>query len=314
MSTPPAPPTIMVPGASISVFARTVTNHVLAPDASSMGAQMDGEMLGATDGSPVARQDRVPSTSTIIPALTMRASHLSVPPVGAPPVQPPIVPVVSMPSPGTLHAFIAGPSNVPDDGQSISAALPCMQYGPLSCQGREYLDNIEFPKSADAEMMPVEDLQTTSSTVPPQFAPPITPTSSHAAPHLLVPSLGSTSTLASSMAIKRKLVKDDSSHQESCPPHSSKSGKSVTSSINTAIITLQEAVSGHFVEPLPMRKQRAIRQVQEEDDLDDHEVLKMIKVFESDIAVADSYLNITQDSVCKLFLADYLQAHEKCSN
>ncbi|KAG1769729.1 hypothetical protein EV702DRAFT_1049606 [Suillus placidus] len=147
MSTPPAfnPPTITVPGASISVFARTVTNNVFTPDASWMGAQTGGEMLGAADDSPVARQDRVPSTSAIIPALTMRASGPSVPPVGGPPVQSPIVPVVCMPSPSTLHAFIAGPSNVPDDGQSISAPLPHMQYGPLSCQNQSVMRNIAVP-------------------------------------------------------------------------------------------------------------------------------------------------------------------------
>ncbi|KAG0708669.1 hypothetical protein DFH29DRAFT_994088 [Suillus ampliporus] len=186
-------------------------------------------------------------------------------------------------------------------------------------------------ESADAEMMPVsKDPQTQCSTVPPQVAPPIM------ALHFLLPSLGSTSTPASSTAVKCKTVDDNSSRQESHPPHSSKLGKSaggssksqcitmplaleefggkVTSSINTATTVLQEAITGHFVEPVPMCKQRAIHQVQEEHDLDDHEVLKMIKVFQSDVMVADSYLNITRDGVCKLFLADYLQAHKKGSN
>ncbi|KAG2105111.1 uncharacterized protein F5147DRAFT_654285 [Suillus discolor] len=135
-ATPPAynPPAIAVPGSSISVFACTVTNNVFTPDAYWMGGQTGGDMLGAADGSPVARQNRLPSTSTIVPSLTMRASSPSVPPVGAPLVQPPIVPAVSIPSTGTAHTFITGPSDVPDDGQSISAPLPRTQYGPLSHQ------------------------------------------------------------------------------------------------------------------------------------------------------------------------------------
>ncbi|KAG1796735.1 uncharacterized protein HD556DRAFT_1306915 [Suillus plorans] len=66
----------------------SVTNNVFTPDTSWMGGQTGGDML-----------------------------------VGAPPVQPPIVPVASMPSTGTPHIFITWPSNVPDDGQSISAPL-----------------------------------------------------------------------------------------------------------------------------------------------------------------------------------------------
>ncbi|KAG0700361.1 hypothetical protein DFH29DRAFT_1001163 [Suillus ampliporus] len=170
-------------------------------------------------------------------------------------------------------------------------------------------------------------------------ATPVTHTSSHNAnvmPHFLVPSLSSTSTPASSTAIKCKTVDNDSSCQESYPPHYLKLGKSaggssksqhitmllaleefggkVTSSIDTATMVLQEVIIDHFVELVPIHKQRAICQVQEEHDLDDHKVLKMIKVFQSDVMVANSYLNITQDGVRKLFLADYLQAHEKGSN
>jgi len=83
-------------------------------------------------------------------------------------------------------------------------------------------------------------------------------------------------------------------------------GGKVSTSINTATTALQEVVSGRLIEPAPVCKQRAIRQVQEEQDLDDHEVLTLIKVFQSDVTAADSYLNITRDGVRKLFLADYL--------
>ncbi|KAG2358438.1 hypothetical protein BDR07DRAFT_1379426 [Suillus spraguei] len=168
------------------------------------------------------------------------------------------------------------------------------------------------------KMMLVSLDQTQSSTVPLQVAPPITimPTDScntNVAPHFPVPSFISTSTPASSTAIKHKGTDDDSSRQESRPPHSSKSAKSaggssksqcltmplaleelggkVSGSINTAATMLQE-VSGHLIEPAPACRMKAIRRVQEECDLDDHEVFALIKVFESDVIAADSYLSI----------------------
>jgi hypothetical protein len=84
-------------------------------------------------------------------------------------------------------------------------------------------------------------------------------------------------------------------------------GGKVSSSLNTATSVLQETVTNHFIDPVPVRKQRAICQVQEEHDLEDHEVVKMIRVFQLDITVADLYLTITQDGVCKLFIAGYLK-------
>ncbi|KAG1740916.1 hypothetical protein EDB19DRAFT_1908235 [Suillus lakei] len=165
------------------------------------------------------------------------------------------------------------------------------------------LENVKFSKSANTEMMPVsQDPQTQSSTIPPQVAPPITPISSHnVVPHFFIPSLGSASTPASSTAIKHKTLNNDSSHQESRPPHSLKScrsvggssksqhltmplaleelGGKVSGSIDTTTTALQEAVVGHFVEPVPVCKQKAIHQVQEEHDPEDHEVLMLIEVF-----------------------------------
>jgi hypothetical protein len=41
--------------------------------------------------------------------------------------------VVPMPSAHALQTFVTGPSNVPLDGQSISAPL-CTRFGPLSHQ------------------------------------------------------------------------------------------------------------------------------------------------------------------------------------
>jgi hypothetical protein len=60
----------------------------------------------------------------------------------------------------------------------------------------------------------------------------------------------------------------------------------------------------HSVDPIPLRRQKAIRQLLEE-GLEDHEVVAIIKHFQSDIAIADSYLAITKDSIRKLFLANY---------
>ncbi|KAG0709678.1 hypothetical protein DFH29DRAFT_993077 [Suillus ampliporus] len=60
------------------------------------------------------------------------------------------------------------------------------------------------------------------------------------------------------------------------------------------------------VDPIPVRKRRAIIQVQKE-DLEDHEILIIINVFQADVAVADSYLAIGKDSIRRLFLAEYLK-------
>jgi hypothetical protein len=193
------------------------------------------------------------------------------------------------------------------------------------------LDNIEFGTSTNTKIPPVSlDPQTQSlSSVLLQVTLPIMPMPVMPTPitplHLPVPS---TSTPASSTTFKCKATDNDTSCQESCPLHSSKLGKSaggssksqhltmlvaleelggkVLTSINTPTTALQEVVSGHLIEPAPVHKQRAICQVQEEQDLDDHKVLTLIKVFQSDVTATDSYLNIMQDSVQKLFLADYL--------
>ncbi|KAG1733951.1 hypothetical protein EDB19DRAFT_1911290 [Suillus lakei] len=131
------PPPITAPGPSISAFAHTVTNNVFTLDVSWMGAQTSGDMFGDTaDGSPVTRHNRVSSTPTIIPPLIMRESGSSVPPVGAPPVQSPVLPVT-------------GPSSVLADVQSILAPLPCQQYGPLSHQGQSVSARYPHKPSSD---------------------------------------------------------------------------------------------------------------------------------------------------------------------
>ncbi|KAG1866572.1 hypothetical protein DFJ58DRAFT_769789 [Suillus subalutaceus] len=57
---------------------------------------------------------------------------------------------------------------------------------------------------------------------------------------------------------------------------------------------------------IPLRKQRAIVQVQKE-DLQDDEILSLIHLFQGDVKIADSYLAIERDGVRKLFLASYLK-------
>ncbi|KAG1718906.1 hypothetical protein EDB19DRAFT_1837347 [Suillus lakei] len=107
-----------------NAFACTVTNNMFTLDVSWMGAQTGGDTFGDTaDGSPVARHNRVSSTPTIIPPLTMREYGLSVSLVGAPPVQSPVL-------------LVARPSSVPANAQFILAPLSCQQYGLLSHQGQ----------------------------------------------------------------------------------------------------------------------------------------------------------------------------------
>lgn len=83
--------------------------------------------------------------------------------------------------------------------------------------------------------------------------------------------------------------------------------QSLNISFDRAASALQERTThsiAHFVDPIPLRKQKAIRQVQEE-GLEDHEVVAIIKHFQSDVATADSYLAIKKDSIRKLFLSNY---------
>jgi hypothetical protein len=58
------------------------------------------------------------------------------------------------------------------------------------------------------------------------------------------------------------------------------------------------------MDPVPLHKQKAILQVQEE-GLEDHEVVAIIEHFQSDISIADLYLSIKKDSICKRFLIKY---------
>ncbi|KAG2106700.1 uncharacterized protein F5147DRAFT_653673 [Suillus discolor] len=141
-STPPSfnPPPIVIPGTpifpefgSISALGRAVTNNVFTLDVFSTNARPGG------NASPVTRHEQSPaptstSTSTINPVPTTGESGPPMHPVGALPVPPSTVPMQSMPSTSTLRTFITRPSNVPADGQSISAPLPNWSFAPQSRQ------------------------------------------------------------------------------------------------------------------------------------------------------------------------------------
>ncbi|KAG2359068.1 hypothetical protein BDR07DRAFT_1415906 [Suillus spraguei] len=71
-------------------------------------------------------------------------------------------------------------------------------------------------------------------------------------------------------------------------------------------VQMSKAVQNNF-EPALMRQQRAIRQVQEEPDLDVHDIVTMIQAFQSDVRVADIYLHLEEDDLRKLYLARYLE-------
>jgi hypothetical protein len=61
----------------------------------------------------------------------------------------------------------------------------------------------------------------------------------------------------------------------------------------------------HSVDPIPLRRWKAITQLQQE-GLEDKDVVAIIKHFTRDISIADSYLAINKDSIRRLFLQDYI--------
>jgi acetolactate synthase small subunit len=77
-------------------------------------------------------------------------------------------------------------------------------------------------------------------------------------------------------------------------------------SLKKLISALEYTPETCAVDPIPLRKQRAIVKVQKE-DLQDDEILSLINQFQADVKIADSYLAIERDGVRKLFLASYLK-------
>jgi hypothetical protein len=185
------------------------------------------------------------------------------------------------------------------------------------------LDNIEYgadnPPDVDITMLP-------PSTIPQAVDAAQRPT--------FTPSTPGTSTIASG---KRKAGggPDDSMRTLARPPGSTKSatesGKSVKSqhvaipqafqdmgkeihnlsnSFDRATDVMQEhatqVASRPMVDPIPVRKHKAISQLQKE-GLEDREVVEVIKHFQADVAIADSYLAIEKESIRKLFLSTYLK-------
>ncbi|KAG2128015.1 hypothetical protein DEU56DRAFT_915619 [Suillus clintonianus] len=73
---------------------------------------------------------------------------------------------------------------------------------------------------------------------------------------------------------------------------------------STLAIVFQERTP-HAINPIPLRRQKAIIQLEKEEGLEDHQVVAVIKHFQKDVAIIDSYLAIEKDSICRLFLSDY---------
>jgi hypothetical protein len=82
----------------------------------------------------------------------------------------------------------------------------------------------------------------------------------------------------------------------------------------TQVVSLMHERAAHVascpivavVDPIPVRKQKAIIQLQKE-GLADHETVEIIKHFQADVSIADSYLVIEKESIRKLFLSTYLK-------
>jgi hypothetical protein len=110
----PRPTVSMASMPSPGTLQRLVTGPSNAP--------ADGQSISAPLPHPRREPLTVPMASPPSPAL---------------PVSPPTVPVTSMPSISTLHTSLTGPSNVPEDGQTVSAPVARQRRGPLSYQRGE---------------------------------------------------------------------------------------------------------------------------------------------------------------------------------
>lgn len=135
-----------------------------------------------------------------------------------------------------------------------------------------------------------------------------------------------TSTPSSAVSGKRKAIEDDSSTLSLArPPHSTKSGDSGKSPRLSMPLAIQqmgsnllglnstfERVTDAFevntsntiarsVDPIPLRRQKAVLQLQDE-DLDDHQLLNILNKFQNDIALVDIYLALKKPSLKQIFL------------
>ncbi|KAG2141216.1 hypothetical protein DEU56DRAFT_911323 [Suillus clintonianus] len=106
---------------------------------------------------------------------------------------------------------------------------------------------------------------------------------------------------------KHKADSDEFMRTSSRPPNTSKSKVAVlafgkvtqigsdirdlSTSFDHAAIVFQERTP-HTIDPIPLRRQKAIIQLQKEDGLEDHQVVVVIKHFQKDVAITDSYLAI----------------------
>jgi hypothetical protein len=128
---------------------------------------------------------------------------------------------------------------------------------------------------------------------------------------------------------KRKAIDDSSTVSDLVrPPHSTKSGDSGKSPRLSMPLAIQQMGSNllginstferatnvievntsntiaRSVDPIPLRRQKAVLQLQNE-DLEDHQLLNILNKFQSDIAIVDIYLAIEKPTLRKLFLEQH---------
>jgi hypothetical protein len=178
------------------------------------------------------------------------------------------------------------------------------------------LDGIEFPGSVSGG----------------QRATPLTPESLPPFDAAQQPSLESVcvSAPSSTASGKRKLIDDDESTLDivTRPPHSTKSGDSAKSArlmmpvaiqqmgtsiggLNTTFKRAANALEANTsntlarsVDPIPLRRQKAVKKLQSE-GLEDVQLLNILNKFQTDIAIIDIYLAIEVDSLRRLFLEQH---------
>ena len=217
---------------------------------------------------------------------------------------------------GTNHSFFATiatqHANIPSNSSSSVVTSPSFDEVHMTDLG-DALDALEFSGTIAASQHTVQIGPTRNAPFDAAHQPPLDPSIFSSAP-------------SSTVSGKRKAIEDDDNTLAPVrPPYSTKSGDSgksprlsmplaiqqmgsnlsdLNSTFDRATNVFQANTSNTLarsVDPVPLRRQKAVLQLQNE-GLEDHQLLNILDKFQNDIAIVDVYLAIEKASLRKLFL------------